>query len=405
MSRRMVFLLLGTGLLLALLAFARFFVAYIPVDYLPAITRSSLMPPKKLEFMLGEKGDAIVQRSNFTIQHSGVSSALFYTVRNAQFSLKHPQHALIFPPASTVLFYDDASDNYGVDEVKVRVKLTDTPILNDTTEPQIEAYDRQVYDLVMSLQASIQTAGWQRFIMPGSPRLIGRSSYLFEKGYLNEPNIADIGLYPGFLADPNYQLTWEDWRQLREGFFWQWQADGMLLEVDYTPGTREKVRNIPIFDSLNITLQTSSSLSGASHPNEATRTKYAGQIHQVLLKRIAIEAKARAAGLPILESYRDPTMVSGVPVPSMESVAKAEALKQAPVAPPEPVLRKAAGEACPKSGWWFTPARLNSRRYFQQGATFPAIEGSDYGETFCSVKYGCTLSFNRSAAVMGVFVV
>ncbi|SEL79915.1 protein of unknown function [Pseudomonas agarici] len=44
--------------------------------------------------------------------------------------------------------------------------------------------------------------------------------------------------------------------------------------------------------------------------------------------------------------------------------------------------RVAAGQPCPKSGWWFTPARLNSRRYFQQGAAFPVIEGSDYGLTF-----------------------
>lgn len=42
----------------------------------------------------------------------------------------------------------------------------------------------------------------------------------------------------------------------------------------------------------------------------------------------------------------------------------------------------AAGQSCPKSGWWFTPALLNSRRYFQQGTRFPAIEASDYGTTF-----------------------
>ena len=87
------------------------------------------------------------------------------------------------------------------------------------------------------------------------------------------------------------------------------------------------------------------------------------------------------AGLPILESYQDPTMVSGVPVPSMDSVAKA-ALEKAHPAPPEPTLRKAAGELCPKSGWWFTPAKANSRRYIQQGVAFPAMEGSDYGTTF-----------------------
>ncbi|SDK83016.1 protein of unknown function [Pseudomonas libanensis] len=46
------------------------------------------------------------------------------------------------------------------------------------------------------------------------------------------------------------------------------------------------------------------------------------------------------------------------------------------------ISRKTAGELCPKSGWWFTPAKANSRRYIQQGIAFPAIEGSDYGSTF-----------------------
>lgn len=46
------------------------------------------------------------------------------------------------------------------------------------------------------------------------------------------------------------------------------------------------------------------------------------------------------------------------------------------------ILRRAAGELCPQSGWWLTPAQLNSRRYIQQGVAFPAIEDSDYGTTF-----------------------
>ncbi|MDD1968837.1 PoNi-like cognate immunity protein [Pseudomonas putida] len=41
-----------------------------------------------------------------------------------------------------------------------------------------------------------------------------------------------------------------------------------------------------------------------------------------------------------------------------------------------------AGQACLKTGWWFTPTRADSRRFFQKGATFPAIENSDYGATF-----------------------
>lgn len=49
----------------------------------------------------------------------------------------------------------------------------------------------------------------------------------------------------------------------------------------------------------------------------------------------------------------------------------------------EPVHRPnvPAGSPCPETGWWFTPARSGSRRYFMQGTLMPAL-GSDYGDTY-----------------------
>src|SRR5574343_815951 len=41
----------------------------------------------------------------------------------------------------------------------------------------------------------------------------------------------------------------------------------------------------------------------------------------------------------------------------------------------------AAGAPCPESGWWFTPAKANSRQYFKQGASMLSV-GGDYGLTF-----------------------
>ncbi|AXW63603.1 hypothetical protein CJO94_17140 (plasmid) [Ralstonia solanacearum] len=43
-------------------------------------------------------------------------------------------------------------------------------------------------------------------------------------------------------------------------------------------------------------------------------------------------------------------------------------------------LRCDAGQPCPKSGYWLTPAKAGSRRYFQQGDVMPAV-ASDYGST------------------------
>lgn len=380
MRHRLSTWLFGLGLLIILTILARLFIAFVPSDHSTSTTRKSLMNAPVLEFALGEKGDDVVKRTKARIKSSGLSSVLFYDASNVRFKLKHPTVGLLFPPAYTVLFYDNARDNYGVDEVNMSIDLPNSPTFKGPQDPEIIAYDRQIFELVLNLQSNIQSAGWKRFIMHSDPRLIGRITYIFKDGYIKQTSIKDLNLTSPFLADPDYRLTWEDWLNLTEGFTWHWYADNMILEFRYRPDSRRT--GSTFLDSLNVRIQTSASLSGASHPNEDTRIEYAESLMGALINRFEREEQARAAGLPILESYQDPTMVSGVPVPSMDSVAKAAALEKAQLAPPEPALRKAAGELCPKSGWWFTPAKANSRRYIQQGIAFPAIEGSDYGSTF-----------------------
>lgn len=46
------------------------------------------------------------------------------------------------------------------------------------------------------------------------------------------------------------------------------------------------------------------------------------------------------------------------------------------------ISRVEAGKPASRSGWWFTPAKQGSRRYFKQGDVLPEIEGSTYGATF-----------------------
>lgn len=40
------------------------------------------------------------------------------------------------------------------------------------------------------------------------------------------------------------------------------------------------------------------------------------------------------------------------------------------------VMRSTAGQPCPRTGYWFTPARENSRAYFEDGQTMPDVGGS-----------------------------
>ena len=46
-----------------------------------------------------------------------------------------------------------------------------------------------------------------------------------------------------------------------------------------------------------------------------------------------------------------------------------------------PEGRCAAGQPCPRDGWWFSPAKVGSRRYFKQGEVMPKLD-TGYGDTF-----------------------
>jgi len=44
--------------------------------------------------------------------------------------------------------------------------------------------------------------------------------------------------------------------------------------------------------------------------------------------------------------------------------------------------RVAGGELVPQSGWWYTPAKMGSTRYFKKDDRFPHLDGNEFGTTF-----------------------
>jgi hypothetical protein len=64
----------------------------------------------------------------------------------------------------------------------------------------------------------------------------------------------------------------------------------------------------------------------------------------------------------------------------VERTADLGSVPGAPTLVPAPLHRIAAGETCPESGFYFTPARRDSRRLFQKGEVMPAFDTA-YGTT------------------------
>ncbi|WP_323117999.1 type VI immunity family protein [Burkholderia alba] len=104
----------------------------------------------------------------------------------------------------------------------------------------------------------------------------------------------------------------------------------------------------------------------------------------------------------VLRTLRDPkpdalhTYIPDLPSADMRNARKWVARFDLPDAPPipepptivpPPANREPArqsvrgGSACPEAGWWHTPAKVGSRRYFEAGEIMPVIEGSSWGTT------------------------
>ncbi|HDR9486851.1 TPA: DUF3396 domain-containing protein [Burkholderia aenigmatica] len=104
----------------------------------------------------------------------------------------------------------------------------------------------------------------------------------------------------------------------------------------------------------------------------------------------------------VLRVLRDPkpdglhTYIPDLPSADMKNARKWVARFDLPDAPPipapptivpQPVKREPSrqsvrgGQPCPETGYWDTPAKAGSRRYFEAGEVMPVIEGSQWGTT------------------------
>ena len=64
---------------------------------------------------------------------------------------------------------------------------------------------------------------------------------------------------------------------------------------------------------------------------------------------------------------------------------RANAALGAPADERSPRLRCLAGQPCPRTGYWFTPAAAGSRQHFDAGQTMPDLASSDGASGWATV--------------------
>jgi hypothetical protein len=198
-----------------------------------------------------------------------------------------------------VLFYDDTEDPYGVEQVDLHLRMPPAP-KNIADQRAMEAYDTQVYELVRGIIRRVNGAGWRRYIEPSEARLAGRESY--DKTWRTSP-------------DPSYPFSFAEWQTVAASdLTWRWYHSGTVVRLSFTPG-RERI----VIDNLSLNV-TAERLRLAIEDPESAGDDKAGAIRlaqimpKVVAQRLEREAKARAAGIKILEDWVDPP-IGGVAVP------------------------------------------------------------------------------------------
>jgi hypothetical protein len=64
----------------------------------------------------------------------------------------------------------------------------------------------------------------------------------------------------------------------------------------------------------------------------------------------------------------------------VERAPDSDEVQQPDVVQSDQLMRVAAGRPCPETGFYFTPARADSRKLFKEGDVMPDV-GADYGAT------------------------
>lgn len=272
-----------------------------------------------LAFDLGDDSDAVVRSAKVPIKRSHISTALMYDASRIAtgvepvFQLKDPKHGILFPQATDVEFMSDTEEGRKIRNIQLTFKLPVSPKdVHDTAA--FEAYDEAMYRYVTGVISLINGAGWKRYIALSSPRLEGRGTYAFEPPGYGAPTYVSFPKL--FYADPNYKLSFDEWKHLPRGanIVWRWYTDGRFIDLKYSRDERSPDLPVTLGDQLDAQIQTETAwLDTYGATDDTARAKYQSAIPKYLHAREEAESKARAQGARILTDWVDPTIAGIAP--------------------------------------------------------------------------------------------
>lgn len=263
-----------------------------------------------------------------------------------------------------------------------------------------EITQKQAYHHMQKLFKQLEEEGWVYDNFTGSPRLSIKDSYKFAT---NE-NGSKIYL------DSRYPLTFREFKQLANLQTWLLRYNTeVFLEIDMQYQLEEETNQYYYLIGLKFQPE-EIYINGFTHfedPTDSFEVAFQKYYAKMPMSRLNDETQALEIGLEIQQDQPDYTLplvlketgidtskfvsIDPYKITYEEFIKRQEAgedmtpyYENQPETTPE-ISSQARGrcpadQPCPKSGYWFTQAKSDSRAYFKQGDLMPDYPNNNWGE-------------------------
>ena len=259
---------------------------------------------------------------------------------------------------------------------------------------------KDAYVAVQKLFKQLEEQGWQNDRRVTSARISLQDSY----AYVTDENVSSSFL------NYQYPLTFDQFKQLPSLQFWDLRnGTDVFLDITMQYNFEEEINNYVYMISLDFSseeIHINSYLS-YDNPDDTMESVFIEAYPDLPQARLYAETQALEIGLDVQQDQPDYTLplilektgidtskfisIDPYKITYEEFMQRSEAgedmtpyYENQPTAKPEITSqakgRCPANQPCPKSGYWFTLAKADSRSYFRQGETMPDYPNNNWGE-------------------------
>ena len=363
--------------------------------------KESTMPDKPLKIALNMTAKELYDANpEYKAFQEGDAQPMGVTFQGYDFPTSNMASAILSYPSGQIKVNNVVTIT-GLDKIENNdrtLEFLSISFFLDDTDDGITNED--AYKKTMALFKELEDKGWVYNKDIGSPRLSKEDSFTFTLA----EHTSSLGL------DFTRTLTFEQWMQLSNIHTWQLRhgtdafIDIMYIrDTDPETGNRHYLMSLDISDPIEVVKQT----VGADHRDNWEK-EYVKLYPEMPTWRLQSESQAIEMGLKIQQDQPDYTLplvlektgidtskfisIDPYKITYEEFIKRSEAGEdmtpyyENQTKPNKPEItsqakgRCLAGQPCPKSGYWFTLAKSDSRAYFKQGDIMPDYPNNQWGE-------------------------